>query len=81
MRKKSNACPEKNNETALEVYAVAFERKILSHNFDKRFYRNTTREKQEALERLKRYNGIVIKEADKGSAVVVLDRRYYVVCK
>ena len=55
---------------ASEVYAAALKRKILSHNFDQRFYIN--REKQEVLERLKRYKAIIIKEADIGSAKVVL---------
>ena len=33
-----------------------------------------SKEEQEALEILRRYDDIIIKQADKGSAVVVLDR-------
>lgn len=77
-RKKSNWCPERNRDLALEAYAVALERKILESNLNKRTYRNLTKEEQEALKNLKRYEDIVIKQADKGSAVVVMDKNRYI---
>lgn len=77
-RKKSNWCPERNRDFALEAYAVALERTILESNLNKRTYRNLTKEEQEALKNLKRYEDIVIKQADKGSAVVVMDKNRYI---
>ena len=40
-------------------------------------YSNLTREKRRAIKSLKEDENIVIKEADKGSAVVVWDRENY----
>ena len=51
---------------------------ILSHDLRVPCQRNMSREEEEALENLRGYDGIVIKQADKGSAVVVMDREKYV---
>ncbi|XP_044165755.1 uncharacterized protein LOC122949770 [Acropora millepora] len=42
--------------------------------WEARCHRNISREEQKALENLRNYDDIVIKQADKGSAVVILDR-------
>ena len=42
------------------------------------YQRNISKEEQEALENLRGYDDIVIKQADKGSAVMVMDMEKYV---
>ena len=54
------------------------ETKIFSHDLRVQYQRNISKEEQEALENLRGYDDIVIKQADKGSAVVVMDRKKYV---
>ena len=54
------------------------EKKIFSSNLKARCHRNISREVQKALENLRTYDDIIIKQADKGSAVVILDRDKYV---
>ena len=53
-------------------------RKIFSHDLRVPFQRNISREEQEVLENLRGYVDIVIKQADKGSAVVVMDKEKYI---
>ncbi|KAL9958229.1 hypothetical protein ACROYT_G035215, partial [Oculina patagonica] len=77
-RNRSAWCPEKNREMAVEAYVEALENAILSHDFETSHQRNLTREEQRALENLRSYDDIIIKQADKGSAVVVLDKGTYV---
>ncbi|KAL9977158.1 hypothetical protein ACROYT_G014536 [Oculina patagonica] len=77
-RNRSAWCPEKNREMAVEAYVEALENAILSHDFETSHQRNLTREEQRALENLQSYDDIIIKQADKGSAVVVLDKGTYV---
>ena len=54
------------------------EKKIFSSNLKALCHRNISREEQKALENLRNYDDIVIKQADKGSAVVILDKGKYV---
>ena len=54
------------------------EKKIFSSNLKARCHRNISREEQKAVENLRNYDDIIIKQADKGSAVVILDRDKYV---
>ena len=56
----------------------ALERKILSHDLNVKCQRNLTQDEQKALENLRGYDDIIIKQADKGSAVVVMDREAYI---
>ena len=78
-RKKSSWCPEKNRDLFLEAYASALEEKIfLESNLKEKCHRNLTKEEQNALEDLRSYDDIIIKQADKGSAVVVMDKEQYV---
>ena len=77
-RKKSTWCPDRNRDLILETYVHMLERKIFSHDLRIRCQRNMSKEEQEALENLRGYEDIVIKQADKGSAVVVMDREKYV---
>ncbi len=51
---------------------------ILDYNPPKYFYRNLTRGQRNALDSLKSNKQIVIKRADKGSNVVIMDRDKYI---
>ena len=77
-RKKSGWTPERNREIALEAYVEALENRILRNDFETPCQRNLTRDEQRALENLRNYADIVIKQADKGSAVVVMDKEVYI---
>ena len=56
----------------------ALEREILTRDFDMTYRRNLTRdEQQQALQNLRDYDDIIIKQADKGSAVVIMDKGWF----
>ena len=69
-KEKSNGVPTKV-EPALELFLRNLEGHILSMTENARSYSNLNRGEQFALKELKCCRDIVIKEADKGSAVVV----------
>ena len=77
-RQRSTWCPERNRDLILEVYINMLEKKIFSSNLQARCHRNINREEQKALENLRNYDDINIKQVDKGSAMVILDRDKYV---
>ena len=77
-RKKSTWCPDKNRDLFLEAYASALEKKIFESNLNARNYRNLSMQEQRALENLTKSDDIVIKQAVKGSGVVVMERTRYV---
>jgi len=62
----------------METYVDMLEREIFSHDLRVHYQRNISKEEQEALENLRGYDDIVIKQADKGSALMVMDREKYV---
>ena len=76
-RKKSGWIPDRNRELAIEAYVESLEKELLSHDFDTAYQRNLSKDEQTALENLRRYDDIIIKQADKGSAVVVMDKEAY----
>ena len=77
-RNKSTWSPERGREIAIEAYAQAVEEEILSSlNIERGVYSNLSESEREALKDLKSYDDIVIKEADKSSGVVVMDRDTY----
>ena len=77
-RKRSTWCPERNRDAVLETCVSLLERKIFSQDLSVRCQRNLSKEEQEALDNLRGYDDIIIKQADKGSAVVIMDRERYV---
>ena len=77
-RKRSTWCPERNRDAILETYVSLLEKKILSQDLRVRCHRNLLKDEPEALDNLRRYDDIIIKPADKGSAVVVMDRARHV---
>ena len=52
--------------------------RILNHNPYRNRPRNITNAEYKIIENLKENNSIVIKKADKGSNIVILDRNYYI---
>ena len=52
--------------------------RILNHNPNRNRPRNMTNSEYNIIEHLKENNSIVIKKADKGSNIVILDREYYI---
>ena len=74
-RPKSTFNP-KGKDAAIEIYLSRLEEEILSLD-TKLQYNNLTREERQALRNLQNDHSIVIKEADKGSGVVIWDREDY----
>ena len=74
-KKNSTWCPQRNRDVFLEAYASALEKKFFQElNLNTKCYRNLTKEEQKALEDLITYDDIVIKQADKESVVVEMDK-------
>ena len=66
-----------NKDAAIEVYMSSLEKKLMKINIPKDKCNNLTSKERQALYDLKNDENIVIKSADKGSAVVVWDREDY----
>ena len=62
----------------LETFISSVESDITSHKPNNPRHDNLTKAERQALFSLQRNNDIVIKPADKGSAVVVMDREHYI---
>ena len=78
-RNKSSWCPEWGRELAIEAYSQAVEEEILSSiKNEGRVYSNLKPAERLALRDLKTCDDIVIKEVDKGSGVVVMDKDIYI---
>ena len=78
-RNKSTWIPERGRQIAIEAYAQAVEEEILSSlNNERGVYSNLSESERKALKDLKSYDDIIIKQVDKGSGVVVMDRETYV---
>ena len=75
-RPKSTFNP-KNKDVIIETYLSSLEEKLLDIDIPKDKFNNLSKEERDALYSLKNDNTIVIKGADKGSAVVVWDREDY----
>ena len=75
-RPKSKFNPSKS-DTAIEFYLSHIEEKLLSSTEIKHSYYNLTREERQAIYNLKKDQSIIITEADKGSAVVIWDKKDY----
>ena len=78
-RIKSTWIPPKNRIPALETYVQVVSSQVTNpDNFVHRSYDNLPREERLALNTLRLRTDIIIKPADKGSAVVVMDRQQYI---
>ena len=74
---KSNFNP-RNKDAAIEIYISSLEEKLMKIEIPMSKYDNLTSKERQALYDLKNDKNIVIKGADKGSALVVWDREDYI---
>ena len=74
-RKKSNFNP-KGKDAAIELYLSRFEEEIMAID-TKLSYSSLTKEERLALNSLRDNTSIIIKKVDRGSCVVVWDRKNY----
>ena len=74
--KKASKFNPKNQDTAIELYLSRLEEEILKINTNIK-YQNVTKKERKALDSLRNDTSIIIKEADKGSCVVIWDRDDY----
>ena len=72
-RKKQIWRRDRNRDLILEAYVNELE----GSNLNAKCYRNLTKKEHKALEHLS-YDDIVIKRADKGSGVVLMDSERYI---
>ena len=75
-RPKSSFNP-RNKDVIIETYLSCLEERLLDIEIPSKRFNNLTKEEREALYSLKDDRSIIIKGADKGSAVVVWDREDY----
>ena len=68
----------RNKDAAIELYLSSLEEKLMKVEVPKDKFNNLTNSERKALYDLKNDKSIVIKSADKGSAVVVWDREDYI---
>ena len=61
----------RNKDAAIEIYLGSLEEKLMNIEIPQNKYNNLTREERAALYDLKNDKNIIIKSADKGSAVVI----------
>ena len=64
----------RHKDVAIEMYLSKLEEELMSISAKGNNYRNVSREESEAINSLKSDRTIAVKEADKGSVVVVWDR-------
>ena len=76
-RPKSKLNP-RNKDVAIEIFLSKLEDELMEISPEGCNYSNLTREERVALNNLKSDRTIIIKEADKGSGVVVWDREDYI---
>ena len=67
----------RNKDTAIETYLSSLEERLLDIDISSKRFNNLTKEERNALYNLRDDPTIIIKGADKGSAVVVWDRDDY----
>ena len=66
-----------NKDTVIETYLSSLEERLLDIDISSKRFNNLTKEERNALYNLRDDPTIIIKGADKGSAVVVWDREDY----
>jgi hypothetical protein len=77
-RKKSKWQPPKSKDPALEAFIQALDDEVMSHRANPVSHDNLTKTEKDALASLQNRQDIVIKPADKGSAVVIMDTEKYI---
>ena len=77
LKKQSTFTPSPGTDLFLDAYIAAVDADIMNEITPKT-YRNITSDEHKALHDLKTNRRIIIKEADKGSSVVIQDREQYI---
>ena len=77
LKRESFYTPPPGQDPFLDAYITSVQTDII-HGIKPKTYRNISREEHKALNDIKNNRSIVVKEADKGSAVVIQDRDDYV---
>ena len=75
---KSTFVPPSGRDTSLDFYIDSITNEILQNEKKYKFTPNLSPEELEALKQLRSDNSIVIKKADKGSTVVIMNRDDYI---
>ena len=76
VKSKSNFCPPQNRNNTLEsVIKFLQKQSFYEENFKKKS--NISKHKWQDILNLKKNKNIVIKEADKGGAVAIMNTKYY----
>ena len=78
---KSDFTPPANRDRQLDAYITAVKNAIMTGAFQTRpddFHHNLTRDERLSIKNIKSFDDIVIKDADKGSCVVIMDRSRYI---
>ena len=78
MRNKSDFIPPKGRNNNLDKFVNAVKSfPVEQHSKRPNFKKNLNKTEWDAITNIKNDENIIIKEADKGSAVVIMDREYY----
>ena len=68
----------RNKDEAIEIYLSSLEEKLMDIEIQQNKYNNLSREERSALDNLKNHKNVVIKNADKVSALVIWERDDYI---
>ena len=77
VKNKSNFTPSKQRNKALDTFCETILKFQIEASENKKIKLNFTKSQWESLEELSKDDSIIIKEADKGSTVVVMDKQDY----
>lgn len=77
VRNKSNFTPKKGINSRLDRYIDNLTKFPLIPKKGNQVKSNISKSQQKAISRLQNDNSIIIKEADKGGAIVIMDKEYY----
>lgn len=77
VKNKGTFTPEKGRDQHLDIYVEYLNKIPVGKQVRKNIRSNLNKAEREALRALRENNDIVIKEADKGSAIVIMNKSYY----
>jgi len=77
LKRQSTFTPNPGQDPFLDAYITAVRADVIN-GIKAKTYRNVSKEEHKALHDIKNNRNIVIKEADKGSSVVIQDREQYI---
>ena len=77
VRNKSSFTPDKGRNSHLDLYIEYLNKAPVGKQVRQNYRSNLNKQEREALNKLRENNDIIIKEADKGAAVVIMNKQYY----